>query len=74
MSTVTIPKTKYEDLKKKADAYEHIAALIERDLFSPPPTKNAAKIIGAFAKTGKYNTAFLASLKKGLARSSYFRK
>ena len=74
MSTITIPKTKYEDLKKKAMAYEHIARLIEHDFFASPPTKSAAKIIKELENSGRYAPDFLRSVKQGLERSSYFRK
>lgn len=74
MSTVTIPKIKYEDLKKKAEAYEYIFKLIERDIFSSPPKRDVKEIMADFKKTGRYNPKFLKSLERGLARSPYFRK
>lgn len=74
MSTVTIPSTKYKELKTKADAYEQIARFFEISFFSSPPKKSASKIIGEFKKTKKYNSKFLKSLEKGLARSPYFRE
>ncbi len=74
MSTITIPKTKYEDLKKKAMAYEYIARLIEQDFFAPPPTKNITKVIKELENSGRYTPDFLRSVKRGLERSSYFRK
>jgi len=74
MSTITISKAKYQELKNKAEAYERIARFIEGDLFSPPPSKSATKIMEKFKKTGRYNLQFLKSLEKGLARSSRFKK
>lgn len=74
MSTVTIPKAKYIELKKKAEVYEYISRLVEGDLFGPPSTRSAAKVLNEFKKMGRYNTRFLASLKRGLARSPYFKK
>ncbi|MBI3589535.1 MAG: hypothetical protein HY093_03970 [Candidatus Liptonbacteria bacterium] len=74
MLTVTIPKTKYEELKKKASAYEHIFRLIEGDLLGAPPTRSAKEIMAEFKKTSRYNPKFLKSLKRGLARSAYFKK
>lgn len=72
MSTVTIPKTKYEELRKKADAYEYVASFVERSLFAPPSMRSIPKVIKELKSTKKYSAAFLASLKKGLARSAYF--
>ncbi len=72
MATITIPKIEYETLKKKATLYEHIRRMMERDIFTSPPTKNIKEIVGAFTKTKRYNKAFLESLEKGLKRSSYF--
>jgi len=40
--------------------------------FQTPPTKKAGKVMGGFRKTGEYNQKFLASLEKGLAKSTYF--
>lgn len=74
MSTVTIPKIKYQDIKKKADAYELILSILEKDFFAMPPMKDSKKIIGEFKKTGLYKKEFIESLKKGLSRSSYFTK
>ena len=72
MATITIPKIEYETLKKKATLYEHIRKMMERDIFAPPPTKNIKEVVDSFAKTKRYNKAFLESFKKGLERSSYF--
>lgn len=73
MGTVTIPKTKYQELKKKAGAYEYILRFVQGEFFSAPPTRDAKKIISELKKTGRYNQKFLESIKRGLARSSYFR-
>lgn len=75
MSTITLPRIEYQDLKRKAAMFERIVELAEKDdLFSPPPIRGSRQIISAFKKTGKYNPAFLRSLSRGLARSDYFRK
>lgn len=74
MSTITIPKIKYQDIKKKADAYELIMGILEKDFFAAPPTTDRKKIISEFKKTGLYKNEFIESLKKGLSRSSYFSK
>lgn len=74
MATVTISKTTYDELKKKASAYERIFGVLAEDLFAPPPARSVEKIIGEFRKSGKYREAFLKSLARGLGRSSYFTK
>lgn len=73
MSTITISKTQYEALKSRANAYERIAAAASKDLFSPPPTRDAKKIIREFRATKRYSETFLKSLEKGLSRSLYFK-
>lgn len=72
MATITISKIEYDILKKKADFYEYIRRMMERDIFTSPPTKDAKEIMGALIKTRRYNKAFLNSLERGLKRSSYF--
>ncbi len=74
MTTVTIPKTRYNELKKKAEAYELVFRVFEQQLFTPPMVRSRKTIISAFKKTGKYNAAFLKSFEQGLKRSSYFTK
>ena len=74
MSTVTIPKIQYQELKKKAEAYEYISRIVEGSFFTSPSVKSAKTILSEFKKTGKYNAIFLKSLKNGLRRSSYFTK
>lgn len=73
MSTITISKEKYEGLLEKALRYEYLRSLLEEDIFSSPPTKNARTVIGEFQNTGKYSKRFLESLERGLQRSSYFK-
>lgn len=73
MTTITLPKNKYQELKKKAQAYELILSIIEKDIFSLPPINDPKQIISEFKKTGLYNKEFIESLKKGLNRSSYFK-
>lgn len=74
MSTVTIPKAKYETLKKEAAAYRKIITSAGTNLFKSPPTRDAKKAIAAMKETGRYSKKFLDSVAKGLARSSYFTK
>ncbi len=73
MSTITLLKTEYQNLKRKAAMFERIIELAEKDnLFFPPPIRNRGQIINTFKKTGKYNQSFLRSLNRGLKRSDYF--
>ncbi|MFH1170612.1 MAG: hypothetical protein V1704_03580 [Candidatus Vogelbacteria bacterium] len=73
MSTITLPRIEYQELKKKAAMFERIVELAEKDnLFSPPPIRSRRQIVSAFKKTKKYNPAFLQSLNRGLKRSDYF--
>jgi len=74
MSTVTISKTQYEALKQRAEAYERIVSATSDELFSPPPTRDAKKVISDMRKTKRYSEAFLKSLEKGLSRTNYFSK
>ena len=74
MSTVTITKTQYEALKARAEAYERIICATSEELFSPPPTRDVKKVVGAMRETKQYSDAFLKSLEKGLSRSKHFSK
>lgn len=74
MATIAIPKKEYHQLVEKALRYDYIRQLFREDLFSSPPTRNPEEIIESFEETGLYNKSFLKSLKRGLSRSSYFRK
>lgn len=71
MSTVTIPKKEYNELMEKKLRYEYFRQLMEEDIFSAPPVRNAKEVIAAFKKTGLYTQAFLKSLERSLQRSSY---
>ncbi len=72
MSTIVLKKAEYEALKTRADAYERLVFAMREDIFSPPPARSRVKILSEFKKTGLYNKAFLASLSRGLKRSSHF--
>ncbi|MEW5907774.1 MAG: hypothetical protein AB1643_01135 [Patescibacteria group bacterium] len=74
MSTITISKKEYRDLMEKKLRYEYLQQLMQKDIFSPPPTKNVKEVISAFQKTKCYNKNFIKSLEKGLSRSNYFKK
>lgn len=74
MNTVTITKTQYEALKKRANAYERIVFAARSELFAPPPVRNVRTTMSALRKTGKYNKSFLKSLERGLRESTFFVK
>ena len=72
MSTITLEKSEYKRLKEKAEAYEIILNITERDVLSFPPIRSSKKIITEFKKTKLYNKRFIDSLKCGLERSVSF--
>jgi len=72
MSTITINKLQYEELRRKAEGYDRLVAAAGSELFAPPPTRDMKKVLAAFRGTKKYSTDFLKSLEKGLRRSRYF--
>jgi len=73
MQTVTIPRNEYDNLLASRMKFNYLRQILTEDLFSSPPTKDMDEIASAFAETGKYNKAFIGSLKEGLKRSSYFK-
>ncbi|MDO8601667.1 MAG: hypothetical protein Q7R62_00840 [bacterium] len=73
MITVTISKKEYQKLVDAKLRFEYLREIVQGNVFVAPPTKNSQTVLRAFTKTKKYNRRFLASLGKGLARSSYFR-
>ncbi|MEK7175718.1 MAG: hypothetical protein AAB693_02880 [Patescibacteria group bacterium] len=72
MSTITISKIEYNNLKNQATIYERILSLVLGSSNLMPPEKSKKTIIEAFKKTEKYNKDFIISLNKGLSRSTYF--
>ena len=72
MSKVLIPKNEYEKLLDAKLRYDFLRRVIEEDIFASPPTRDLKKIMKAFRETKKYNSRFLESLRKGLAKSEYF--
>lgn len=72
-SSVTIPKTEYEELKARASAYERVVGALQNTFSLTPPERSKKKIIAEFKKTDKYSEEFLASLQHGLGRSTYFK-
>jgi len=73
MNTVTLPRVKYQELKRKAASFELISSVVGRQFFFSPPVKDIATIIGEFKNSKLYSPKFLAGLKRGLTRSSYFK-
>ena len=74
MANVTITQKEYEQLLDAKLRYEYLRGVLDRDLFSPPPTKSKKTVISAFRKTGNYSDKFLKSLERGLRKSSFFKK
>ena len=72
METVTILKKEYKKLLETQVRYGLLKQAMTEDLFLPPPIKDVETVISAFRTTGKYSKNFIASLEKGLERSSYF--
>ena len=73
MASVTISKAEYTDLKARATAYERMILAAQGAFSLVPPERSKKKIVAAFKKTGKYNKEFLASLERGLGRSTQFK-
>lgn len=74
MVTITLPKIKYLDLKKRAEAFDKMIAGISPSFFFTPVEKSRKRIISDFSKTKLYSKEFLKDLEKGLKRSSFFTK
>jgi hypothetical protein len=74
MTTVTLPKIEYLNLKKRAEAFDKMLAGINPGFLLVPPEKSRKKIISEFFKTKLYSKEFLKDLEKGLKRSSFFSK
>ena len=74
MNSVTISKTEYKDLLVRASAYERMLQAAQGVFSLTPPEKSVPKIIAEFKNTGTYSEAFLASLKRGLSRSTHFKE
>ena len=73
MSSITISKTEYVDLKARANAYESMLKVAQITFSLTPPEKSRKNVVRAFKETGEYTKEFIASLSKGLNRSSYFK-
>jgi hypothetical protein len=74
MSTVTLPKIEYLNLKKRAEAFDKMVSNINPSFFFVPVEKSRKKIISDFSKTKLYSKEFLKDLQIGLKRSNFFTK
>lgn len=72
MSTITIPKKEYQELVEKKLRYEHLRAIVEEEIFSPPATRSRRDIMRGLKSVKKYPQEFLNSIAHGLKRSSHF--
>ncbi len=72
MPTITIPKKEYQELVEKKLRYEHLRAIVEEEIFAPPPTRSRKAVMQALKGVKKYPREFLKSVEQGLKRSSYF--
>ena len=62
-STITLPKTEYQRLKKIAKRYEAVRHLVSEDVIQNQSTE---RVIQEFRATGLYRESFLKSLEKSL--------
>lgn len=73
-ANVNITKSEYNDLKSRADAYDRIISLAQREVAFTPTERSAKKVLAEFKKADKYSENFLKSLEQGLKRSTFFLK
>lgn len=73
-SNIILTKTEFNDLKGRAEAYDRIISLAQKEISVTPPERNIKKIITEFKKTDQYSKDFLKSLELGLNRSTHFTK
>ena len=62
MTTVTIPKSKYQAIVRQANAYRKLASNFASQMMETP----IKVVVDNFNATGKYSLAFLDDLKDGL--------
>lgn len=70
MTTVTIPRNEYSELKRQANAYRRVATRLHTLLIRDP----IAVVVSDFNKSGLYTRAFLQDLEDGLRKSSYTKR
>lgn len=66
METITIPKTEYRKLVRKAKAFEKLAENFYQNTIKEP----VEAIVSDFRKTNLYSEEFLHDLEDGLKKSS----
>lgn len=66
-ATITLPKTKYIQLKKQANAYKQFTAHFFEFILQDPINQ----VIDDFRQTNLYTEEFLQDLEDGLRKSSY---
>lgn len=69
-TTITLPKTKYIQLKKQADAYKRFTAHFFEFILQDPINK----VIEDFRQTNLYTEEFLLDLEQGLRKSSFAKR
>lgn len=67
METITIPKSEYKRLVKRARSYDKLTKQILADVISEP----IPDIVSDFRKTNLYSEGFLKDLESGLKKSSH---
>jgi hypothetical protein len=72
MNTITLKKSDYEILRKKAEVYDTIIRVVEEDIFTPPPIKSRKAILNELKKTDYYSKEFLEEIGQAIKRSSFF--
>ena len=70
MTTITIPKTEYEQLRRQASAYRKFSAKFFESIINDP----IDEVVKDFKKTNLYTEEFLKDLDSGLRKSSYAQK
>ena len=70
IATITLPKEKYEKLKRQAEAYRRFAA----QFFEMAVKDPIKEVVDDFRKTGLYSGGFLKDLEAGLRKSSYVKR
>ena len=72
--TISVPIREYKRLKDIEERFTRVRDIAAPDFFAPPPTRDSKKIIAELRRSGRYNSSFLESVKKGLEESRYFSK
>ena len=73
-TSINLTKSEYIDLKSRADAYDRIISVAQREVSVTPPVRSAKKVMAEFRQADMYSQEFLKSLEQGLKRSSFFLK